>query len=93
MNNPDTPEESAADRDTRLKRSREDEKLSRDLAAFIQQEAAYEALAPHIKGIGNYLNANGGHSRMQNVYDQVKPLGGDPRLLDLSWKGIGKWQG
>jgi hypothetical protein len=33
----------------------EDEKHSRDLAAFIQQEAPEEALAPHIKAIGKYL--------------------------------------
>jgi hypothetical protein len=33
----------------------EDEKQSRDLASFIQQEAPEEALAPHIKAIGKYL--------------------------------------
>lgn len=67
-----------------------DEKLSRDLAAFIQQEAPEEALAPHIKAIGKYLYANGGHSHMQDVRDRVQALGADVRLLDLYWKGIGE---
>ena len=46
-----------------------------------------------IEEIGEHLYANGGHAHMQKVYYRVQALGGNGRLLDLDWDGIGEWQG
>ena len=46
-----------------------------------------------IRGIGTSLNAEGGKQAMQAVAYRVKALGGNSRLLEGLWDGIGDWQG
>jgi hypothetical protein len=35
---------------------------------------------------------NSGFPRMQRLGYRVKALGGKPRLLEISWHGIGEWR-
>jgi len=79
-----------------------DEQFARRLVALVQQGAEeyrtkrIDALArtsAEIKLIGEQLYSNAGHEHMQRVYYRVTALGGNGRLLDLYWDGIGEWQG
>lgn len=78
-----------------------DEQLARQLVLLIKrgyeeysakQSDALERTDAEIKKIGEHLYANGGHEHMQAVYYRVTALGGNGRLLDQYWDGIGQWQ-
>jgi len=80
----------------------DDEQLSRRIAVLIKQGAeeyrtkqndALARTSDEIKRIGEHLYANGGHEHMQKVYYRVQALGGQARLIDLYWDGIGEWEG
>jgi hypothetical protein len=43
--------------------------------------------------IGKELDQDGGFERMRLVCLRVKALGGDARLLESAWDGIGQWLG
>jgi hypothetical protein len=46
-----------------------------------------------IARIGKELDKDGGFQRMRLVNLRVRALGGDARLLELAWDGIGQWLG
>ena len=78
-----------------------DEQLARQLALLIKRGSeeytarktdALAKTSAEIKRIGEHLYSTGGHEHMQAVWYRVKALGGNGRLLDQYWDGIGQWQ-
>jgi hypothetical protein len=64
----------------------EHEKACRDLVAFIGQPMPDEMRAGHIKGIGNYLFAEGGAALLREALEKVRTLGADMALFEKYWR-------
>jgi len=78
-----------------------DEQLARQLVLLIkegseqyrdQNTEALSRTSAEIKRVGKHLYTTGGHEHMQAVWYRVRALGGNGRLLDQYWDGIGQWQ-
>jgi hypothetical protein len=64
----------------------EQEKTCRDLVAYIEQPMSDEARTGHIKGIGNYLFAEGGAALLREALEKVRTLGADMALFERCWR-------
>jgi hypothetical protein len=74
------------------------EKYARALCELLadfrsQSEQEKYRRGTEVARIGKELNNDQGFERMRLVYLRVKALGGDARLLEMGWHGIGQWLG
>ena len=65
----------------------EDEKICRDLVAYIAQPPlSDDERAAHVKAIGKSLRAKEGEGLVGEAYELVRGLGCDMKVFDLYWR-------